>query len=182
MEEVPSNDPRPPLQESGASISGTHPCLLIFWIAVLGFFFANLEIQIEGPVGWAGGLPTWRIENHWLLDIFWGGRPMTGYHAWAFSFMALVFHLPVFIFGHWSVRYEARIIGSLMLFWIVEDFLWFVMNPQFGLAKFLPASIPWHKSWCGPVPTDYVTFTLIGGLLFLFSFSRVTQEKSMDFQ
>ncbi|WP_407669535.1 hypothetical protein [Paraburkholderia heleia] len=39
-------------------------------------------------------LPTWRIEHHWLLDIFWGSRPMTGYHAWVFPFMALFFHLP----------------------------------------------------------------------------------------
>ena len=79
-----------------------HFALLVLWVAVLGFFFAMVEIQIEGPAGWAASLPTWRIESHWLLDIFWGGRPMTGYHAWVFSFMALVFHLPVFINGVWS--------------------------------------------------------------------------------
>jgi len=55
------------------------------WVALMAFFFAKVEIQIEGAAGWASALPTWRIESHWLLDIFWGGRPMTGYHAWVFS-------------------------------------------------------------------------------------------------
>ncbi len=60
-------------------------------ILILGFFFAKLEIAIEGDAGWAENLPTWRIEGHWLLDLFWGGRVMTGYHAWAFSLVAFFF-------------------------------------------------------------------------------------------
>lgn len=143
-----------------------HFLLLMLWISVLGLFFAMVEIQIEGASGWAASLPTWRIESHWLLDIFWGGRPMTGYHAWVFSFMALVFHLPIFISGQWSLKLEARIIGSVMLFWIIEDFLWFVLNPAFGLAKFQPQFVPWHKQWLGVVPTDYVTFS-IGALVLI---------------
>jgi hypothetical protein len=143
-----------------------HFVLLLVWISVLGFFFAMVEIHIEGASGWAAALPTWRIEDHWLLDIFWGGRPMTGYHAWVFSFMALVFHLPLFISGQWSLKFEARIIGSVMLFWIIEDFLWFALNPAFGLAKFLPQFVPWHKHWLGVVPVDYVTYS-IGALLLI---------------
>ena len=99
------------------------PALLLVWITLTAIFFAEVEIQIEGPAGWAASLPTWRIEHHWLLDIFWGGRPLTGYHAWAFSFMFLVFHLGVFITQKWSWRIETRIIAALMLFWIIEDFL-----------------------------------------------------------
>ena len=49
--------------------------LLLAWVALLGFFFAQNEIQIEGAAGWAANLPTWRIEHHWLLDIFWEGVP-----------------------------------------------------------------------------------------------------------
>jgi hypothetical protein len=58
--------------------------LTVGWVALLALFFAQTEIQIEGAAGWAAALPTWRIEHHWLLDLFWGGRPMTGYHAWCF--------------------------------------------------------------------------------------------------
>lgn len=150
--------------------SWLHPYLLIGWIGLLSFFFAKVEIHIEGDAGWATNLPTWRIEKHWLLDLFWGGRPMTGYHAWVFSFMALVFHLPIFVHGHWTLKSEARVLGCLMFFWIIEDFLWFVLNPAFGLRKFRPDSVPWHKYWCFFVPVDYIVFVVAGVLLLWYSF------------
>ncbi|MFZ2959894.1 MAG: hypothetical protein WA705_23695 [Candidatus Ozemobacteraceae bacterium] len=147
-----------------------HVFFLLVWVLLLAFFFAKVEIQIEGSAGWAANLPTWRIEQHWLLDIFWGGRPITGYHAWVFSFMALVFHLGIFTVGTLTARLEARILGSLMLFWIIEDFFWFLLNPAFGIARFTPAFVPWHKHWAGPVPVDYITFTLVGVVLLIWSF------------
>lgn len=148
------------------------PALLVMWTALTALFFANVEIQIEGPAGWASSLPTWRVEKHWLLDIFWGGRPMTGYHAWVFSFMFLVFHLGVFIDLSWSLRKEARIIASLMLFWIIEDFLWFVFNPAFGIANFSPAKVPWHKQWFLNIPVDYWTFTIVSALFMWLSYAK----------
>lgn len=144
---------------------------LLFWITIAAFFFAKVEIQIEGSEGWAAGLPTWRIERHWLLNIFWGGRAMTGYHAWVFPFMAIIFHFPIAVFGMMSWKYEARIIGSLMVFWIIEDFLWFVFNPAFGWKKFGRENVPWHKYWFLYFPTDYWTFTIAGTLLIAWSFS-----------
>lgn len=147
-----------------------HPWLLLLWVALLAFFFAKVEIQIEGANGWAADLPTWKIEKHWLLDIFWGGRPMTGYHAWVFSFMALVFHLPIFVSGFWNWRLEARLLALLMAFWIVEDFLWFLLNPAFGWSKFQPAFVPWHKNWYLRVPVDYLVFLGSGAVLYWLSF------------
>lgn len=146
---------------------------LLLWVVLLGLFFAQVEIQIEGAGGWAVNLPAWRIEKHWLLDIFWGGRPMTGYHAWVFPFVALFFHFPFFLLQQWSWRLEARVLGCIMLFWIVEDFLWFVLNPAFGLARFNPANIPWHKHWIGCAPSDYWIFLLVASLLFWFSYKRI---------
>ncbi len=146
--------------------------LLFLWIALTAFFFAKVEIQIEGPAGWAASLPTWRVENHWLLDMFWGGRPMTGYHAWVFSFMFLIFHLGVFIHQNWSLRTEARIIASLMLFWIIEDFLWFILNPAYGIHNFSPNRIPWHKHWFMQMPVDYWTFTMVSLLLVCVSYMK----------
>jgi hypothetical protein len=147
-----------------------HVLFLLFWVLLLDMFFAKTEIQIEGANGWAATLPTWRIEKHFLLDIFWGGRAMTGYHAWVFSFMFLTFHLPHALSGRFSWRMEARCIGALMLFWISEDFLWFVLNPAFGLARFSPHFISWHKHWLLGVPTDYLTYMLLGCLLLTWSF------------
>ncbi len=105
---------RPPCPLAGIDMKGVAPSvctnahrpsrhplvvtLTIAWTLLLAYFFANVEIQIEGAAGWAADLPTWRIERHWLLDLFWGGRAMTGYHAWVFPCVALFFHFPL-VFG-----------------------------------------------------------------------------------
>jgi hypothetical protein len=138
----------------------------IGFVVILAFFFAKVEIHIEGDAGWAANLPTWRVEKHWLLDIFWAGRAMTGYHAWMMSFIALIFHLPVFLMWNWSLQLEARILALMMVFWIVEDFLWFIVNPAFGWKRFQKKHVPWHKHWIGGAPTDYWIFLAISGLLF----------------
>lgn len=147
-----------------------HPLLLAAGLAVLAFLFANLEIQIEGAAGWAANLPTWRIESHPLLAIFWGGKPLTGYHLWAFTFMAAVFHLPLVMLRTFTRKLEGRILGSVMVFWILEDWLWFVLNPAFGLARFKPDSVPWHKAWVLGLPTDYWVFSAVGLALIVWSF------------
>ncbi|MCL2714228.1 MAG: hypothetical protein FWD68_06475 [Alphaproteobacteria bacterium] len=143
--------------------------LTLIGVLALAWLFANVEIQIEGAAGWAGNLPTWRIESHWLLDIFWGGRPLTGYHAWVFPCVALFFHFPLLFMGQFSWRAEARIIACIQIFWIVEDFIWFVLNPAFGLSKFTPADVPWHIKWLGPAPLDYWTFLGVAAVLLALS-------------
>ena len=147
-----------------------HFLLLLIYVFILGFFFAKVEIQIEGSEGWAAGLPTWRIEQHWLLTLFWGGRAMTGYHAWLFPFIGLAFHLPVVMMGKWSWKIEARCVASVMLFWVAEDFLWFVLNPAFGLAHFDPAHVTWHPNWWCGAPVDYWLALLIGLVMLAYSF------------
>ncbi|MET0618170.1 MAG: hypothetical protein ABWZ54_10365, partial [Luteibacter sp.] len=81
---------------------------------LLALLFAHVEIEIEGPHGWATSLPTWRVENRWWLDLFWGGRAMTGYHAWVFPFIALFFHFPMVFQGYWSWRAQVRAIACVM--------------------------------------------------------------------
>lgn len=128
------------------------------FIIIAAFIFAKLEIEIEGAHGWAAELPTWRVEKHLLLDIFFGGRPLTGYHVWAFAFVCCLFHLPFFLYGTWSWRGEAYAIGGYSLFWVVEDFLWFGLNPHFGWKKFSQQYIWWHKRWFLRLPVDYWVF------------------------
>lgn len=149
---------------------------LIAYALLLAFFFAKVEIQIEGAAGWAADLPTWRIEKHWLLDWFWGGRPMTGYHAWVFSFMVLAFHLPCVLLGRWSWAIEGRVLGALALFWIAEDWLWFAMNDAYGIDRFAPQFVPWHKRWLLGVPTDYLVMGVIGIGLLIWSYLFAVRE------
>ncbi len=156
-----------------------HPLLLIAGLLLLAYVFANVEIQIEGADGWAAKLPvTFRVERHWALDLFWGGRPLTGYHAWVFTFMLLAFHLPLLVTWQWSRKLEARIVGCVMLFWIIEDLLWFLLNPAYGWSRFATRQVPWHKHWLLGLPTDYWTFTLTGAALLWYSFRRRRASKT----
>ena len=135
---------------------------LLGWVILISYFFAKVEIHIEGRHGWAAQLPTWRIEKHWLLDVFWGGRPLTGYHAWVFPFILLFSHLGFFLVGGWTWERELRTMGVVALFWTLEDFLWFVLNPAFGLSRFKKGLIPWHTRWVLGLPVDYWVMGLIG--------------------
>jgi hypothetical protein len=142
----------------------------LLFVLMLGFFFAKLEIAIEGDAGWATSLPTWRIESHWALDWFWGGRAMTGYHAWAFSLVALFFHFPIVFGGSYSWELEWRALGANMLFWVTEDFLWFVLNPAFGLQRFSKLHAGWHKNWVMGAPVEYWIFLPAGLALMCLSY------------
>jgi hypothetical protein len=143
--------------------------LVTVFIAIAAFLWAKLEIHIEGQRGWAADLPTWRVEKHRLLDLLYGGRPLTGYHVWCFAFMFFFFHMPLFWTGSWSIGQELNVIGGFFLFWVAEDFLWFVLNPHFGLRKFTKEHAWWHKRWLAWVPVDYWAFGLLG-VLFLYFF------------
>ncbi len=138
-------------------------------IPVAAFIWAKLEIAIEGKSGWAKSLPTWRIEKHILLDIFLGGRPLTGYHLWAFLFVFCVFHYPAVWVAHWTWRAEAFAIGSMLLFWVVEDFLWFMINPDFGWKRYRRQDIEWHPRWFLGLPADHWGLILASALLIAWS-------------
>jgi hypothetical protein len=131
------------------------PWGLVAWIGWMAWLFAKLEIQIEGAHGWAANLPTWRVQLPPSLRWLFGGRDMTGYHVYAFAFMAAAFHLPLVMVGEFSLVLEARALGGLALFWILEDFLWFVLNPAYGLRRFRPEHVPWHPHWFLGLPVDY---------------------------
>jgi hypothetical protein len=146
------------------------PWMLLAWVALMAFLFAKLEIQIEGPSGWAANLPTWRLPETSRLRRLFGNRDVTGYHVFAFAFMAVAFHLPLVLFGHFSLPLEARILASLAAFWILEDFLWFALNPAFGLARFKPQHVPWHPHWFLGVPVDYFVMSALAIVLYAYSY------------
>ncbi len=139
----------------------------ILYILIGAFFWAKMEIEIEGPHGWASNLPTWKIDKHILLDLFYGGRPLTGYHLWAFSVVFFIFHMPIVWVESWSIRKELNVIGGYYLFWVMEDVLWFILNPNFGWRKFGFKNIWWHKHWFLGLPFDYWILGTIG-LTFIF--------------
>ncbi|TWT44647.1 hypothetical protein RAS1_10620 [Phycisphaerae bacterium RAS1] len=131
--------------------------------------FALFEIQVEGPAGWAANLPTWRVKNRWW-ERFFPGRPLTGYHFWTLAFIAVVAHLPFAFNLPWTWRGELRSVAFILFFWVVEDFLWFVLNPHYGLRRFRPELIAWHqKTWWWVAPRDYWVATAIAVALYVVS-------------
>lgn len=132
--------------------------------------FAEVEIQAEGAHGWAERFPTWRIENRWTR-LVWGRKPVTGYHVFALLFLLGILHFPFCGGGaNWSWPLERRVVAFMILFWVLEDFLWFVMNPAFGLKRFKQTEIWWHaKGWLWFMPSGYWIGLPLGLILYVLS-------------
>jgi hypothetical protein len=133
-------------------------------------FFALLEIQVEGGAGWAANLPTWVVDRPWSRALM-GGRTLTGYHVYCHLFVLTAAHAPFGLgLAPWSLRAEARVLSFLVLFWILEDFLWFVFNPRYGLRGFRPERATWHAhAWWGFMPREYWLFLPVALGLYLWS-------------
>lgn len=130
------------------------------YLFVIATVLAFLDFQVEGKYGWAAKLPCWRPKNpnslipriySWFME----GRPLTGYHIAFFGVVLVFLHHPFFGGISWSLSLELETISMFSLVMLFEDFLWFVWNPFYGLKRFNPQAIEWHKKWIGPVPTGY---------------------------
>ena len=131
--------------------------LLLFAYALL---FALVEIEIEGKDGWAMNLPTWyrrkpRYARAYAFLL--SGKPLTGYHAVMFFIPFVSFHIGLAFGQPWSWGLEARMLATYLVWNVTWDFLWFVLNPAYGWARFRKGEIWWHnKAWVGRLPIDYV--------------------------
>ena len=136
----------------------------------IGFFVivvivAFLDEQVERKkgktdYGWAKYLDCWRPKNPnsfipKIYSIIMEGKELTGYHIALFSLVFIVLHVPFFTGVSWDLIRELETLSMYFMVMLFEDFLYFVLNPDFGAKKFKPQYIPWHKNWIGPIPTDY---------------------------
>ena len=146
--------------------------LLLSWMS---FLFAKVEIAIEGQRGWAEKLPTWHLpKGHRLSKLLVGGRPLTGYHVWIQIFVFSFLHI-VYLFTDFNLKVELVLLSFFVLFWVFEDFLWFVLNPAFGIKNFKKEKIWWHKDhWWLIAPREYFIFIPLGVTLYLLSVGIVS--------
>jgi len=136
---------------------------IIIWILVMAIFHSLQEIQIEGGKGgWAKRLPTFRI-NVFLTKLILG-KELTGYHIFMLAMFIAMFH-GVFIFKEFSLKTEALIFGLLSIYFVLEDFLWFIFNKHYRLKNFKRGKIKWHKRWFLGLPVSYWTFIIAGSIL-----------------
>jgi hypothetical protein len=134
---------------------------LVFLILV-SLVIALQEIQIEGKGGWAEHLPTWKIKNPIRGIVGWPTL-VDGYHLYLWLLMFLIFHAPFFFGFPFNKTNELLAIEMVLLFSILEDFLWFVFNPAWGIKKFFTEEIPWHPHKILFLPQNYwISFIIIG--------------------
>lgn len=127
---------------------------------LIGVFLALLEVEIEGPNGWAKNLPTKRLKVWWYQKM---GKEITGYHLILSVFLILFMHLPLVLEKRFNWELEILIITQYLFFVVYWDFLWFVFNPHFRLKNFKKGGVPWHASWLLGLPTEY-WLAIFGGL------------------
>jgi hypothetical protein len=139
--------------------------LFLFGYAAL---FAAVEIEIEGPDGWAERLPTWYRVTPWYARLYarvMNGKPLTGYHAVMFVLPLASFHIG-FVGGvPWSWPAEATALSAYLIWAAVWDLLWFVFNPRYGWRRFVPSQVWWHRRWVGRLPVDYVGAIVVSTLI-----------------
>jgi hypothetical protein len=119
---------------------------------LIAFVLAHLEIQIEGPHGWAEKLPTWRWDGPGVRR--WFGKPVTGYHLYLMTCILLFLHVPQFHGGHWER--EADLLSMFFFLTVTWDVLWFACNRHFGMARFRKGQIWWFPAWALGVPRPYL--------------------------
>lgn len=130
---------------------------------------AALEVQIEGKHGWMKKIPTWRIRSK-FFGFFMGGKELTGYLFYLLIILLMFFHLPFLGGATWSWQAEVEIISLFLLFSVFWDFLWFVLNPYYGLKRLKKKYVYWHKQWFLGMPLDYTRGIVISLLIALVNF------------
>jgi hypothetical protein len=127
----------------------------VFALFLLPGAHALLEIQIEGSHGWAQNLPPAASTTAGPASV---GEPADLLSPIAQAFLFVCVHAS-FGLGLSPSRSaaEIRMLGFVVLFWVLEGLLWFVCNPSYGLRRFNMQSISWRRDSCGhsfPALTD----------------------------
>jgi hypothetical protein len=128
-------------------------------LCAIALWFALIEIEIEGAHGWALRLPTWfrtRGPAGRVYGAISGGKPLTGYHLFMASLPLVILHLPFGYGADWSAAAEVMVFATYMAFAIGWDYLWFILNPAYGLRGFRRGRVWWYTGpWIGPLPLEY---------------------------
>jgi hypothetical protein len=128
-------------------------------LCALALWFALIEIEIEGRHGWALRLPTWfrtRGPAGRPYRALSGGKPLTGYHLFMASLPLVILHLPFGYGADWSAAAEVMVLATYLAFAIGWDYLWFILNPAYGLARFRRGEVWWYPGrWIGRLPFEY---------------------------
>lgn len=139
---------------------------IIILLYILGIFVSIgfWEAYIEGKGGWAKNQVGWRIN----FKVGFLRRPLDAYHFWSWLIMIpMCLMLPFVMFG-WDWHLFWIVVIGFLLGTVIEDFLWFVVNPVFPLRDFKPKKVWWHY-WVGfgkfKLPEIYILYPILAALI-----------------
>ena len=127
-------------------------------LCILALVMAAVEIEIEGPYGWAEKLPTpYRVSGlpARVFGLVLGGKPLTGYNLLMFAATLLAFHLPFAFGAPWTAASELALLAAWVSWSALWDLLWFLLNPACGWRRFRRGNVWWRRRWLWRLPLDY---------------------------
>jgi hypothetical protein len=136
---------------------------MIFVWVFAGFIAMSFwEAYIEGSNAWAANQVGWkkRITKKFTL---------TGYHFWLNLMLILFISLPLWVSG-WDLELFGILISAGALGLMLEDFMWFVVNPRFPLKHFDSRHVhwyPWFKIGKLEIPKLYVASIIVAVLSYI---------------
>ena len=111
----------------------------IFLWVIAGFIaLAFLETTIEGRYG--GAVKT----KGWSKKIF--GYKIREYHFWLWYVAVPIFVFSPLIATGWSEKLFGTLAVAYLLGGVIEDFIYFLVNPYYGLKKWNSRNAKW-MSW-----------------------------------
>ena len=137
---------------------------LIFLWVIFGFVsWSFWEAYIEGKNAWGKKQVGWKKKILGCYDL-------TAYHFWLNLMLFFFMTLPLIING-WNTRLFGVLISASALGFIIQDILWYVINPFYSLKKFNPKDAnwyPWIKIGKFQIPRTYLMGFIIGILSWYF--------------
>ncbi|MDO8623716.1 MAG: hypothetical protein Q7R52_05720 [archaeon] len=135
--------------------------IILIWSAMIAASF--WESRVEGRNAWGKNKLGWKLK--------FGRYTLPEYHFWLFVVMfPLLISLPLFIFG-WNLELFGILISAYFSGMVIEDFMWFVVNPVVRLNEWNPKFADWYP-WIGikkfHIPIPYLIGILISILSWIF--------------
>ena len=140
---------------------------------ILALIFACIEIEIEGPCGWADKLPTPSTGSN--------PKSLTIYHYLIFFLMFFVFSSVFFINPRrFNIANIGFIFAYTLIFIVHEDFYWFCLNPYYNMdtTNVKTGKKAWWHSNLGNIPVLYMALPLLAFGICLLSGYSITFLKS----
>ena len=140
--------------------------LLIFaWIWAAMIAMAFWESSIEGKNPWDKKKSGWKLRITKNISL-------TKYHFYLFFVMfPLLLTLPFVVYG-WNTRLFGIIISAFFSGSIIEDFMWFLVNPHVSIKEHFNSKwanyYPWIKIGRLEIPVYYVLSLAIAILSWYF--------------